>query len=287
MKYVKYGLLGILFVFLLKGIGLIADSQEFMLGSIVTEERGFKTDNIENLNIHLAKANVSITYANIEDISIVSSLTPLQKKMFTYNYIANSENNTLEISQYFNRVSSLDDISSYGKINIYIPKNFDFSGINIVLEEGSLNTNVNATNFTYQADSSKTKIEGKFDQFKVEQKVGMIDLNQLNAKALTFSGECVQLGLNSVTSETIDVTNQKAGVLNVKQAYAQTLNINGKYKDVNFIDMAPMNYQLVADKVNNSGLTLSGDTFTYQMDDKSTMRINAPGVKVDQFRIKQ
>ena len=287
MKYVKYGLLGILFVFLLKGIGLIADSQEFMPGSIVAEERGFKTDNIENLNIHLAKANVSITYANIEDISIVSSLTPLQKKMFKYNYIANSENNTLEISQYFNRVSSLDDISSYGKVNIYIPKNFDFSGINIVLEEGSLNTNVNATNFTYQADSSKTKIEGKFDQFKVEQKVGMIDLNQLNSKTLTFSGECVQLGLNSVTSETIDVTNQKAGVLNVKQAYAQTLNINGKYKDVNFIDMAPMNYQLVADKVNNSGLTLSGDTFTYQMDDKSTMRINAPGVKVDQFRIKQ
>lgn len=287
MKYVKYGLLGILFVFLLKGIGLIADSQEFMPGSIVTEERGFKTDNIENLNIHLAKANVSITYANIEDISIVSSLTPLQKKMFTYNYIANSENNTLEISQYFNRVSSLDDISSYGKINIYIPKNFDFSGINIVLEEGSLNTNVNATNFTYQADSSKTKIEGKFDQFNVEQKVGMIDLNQLNAKVLTFSGECVQLGLNSVTSETIDVTNQKAGVLNVKQAYAQTLNINGKYKDVNFIDMAPMNYQLVADEVNNSDLTLSGNTFTYQMDDKSTMRINAPGVKVDQFRIKQ
>lgn len=287
MKYVKYGLLGILFVFLLKGIGLIADSQEFTPGSIVTEERGFKTDNIENLNIHLAKANVSITYANIEDISIVSSLTPLQKKMFTYNYIANSENNTLEISQYFNRVSSLDDISSYGKINIYIPKNFDFSGINIVLEEGSLNTNVNATNFTYQADSSKTKIEGKFDQFKVEQKVGMIDLNQLNAKVLTFSGECVQLGLNSVTSETIDVTNQKAGVLNVKQAYAQTLNINGKYKDVNFADMAPMNYQLVADKVNNSDLILSGDTFTYQMDDKSTMRINAPGVKVDQYRIKQ
>ena len=287
MKYVKYGLLGILFVFLLKGIGLIADSQEFMPGSIVVEERGFKTDNIENLNIHLAKANVSITYANIEDISIVSSLTPLQKKMFTYNYIANSENNTLEISQYFNRVSSLDDISSYGKINIYIPKNFNFSGINIVLEEGSLNTNVNATNFTYQADSSKTKIEGKFDQFNVEQKVGMIDLNQLNAKVLTFSGECVQLGLNSVTSETIDVTNQKAGVLNVKQAYAQTLNINGKYKDVNFADMAPMNYQLVADKVNNSDLTLSGDTFTYQMDDKSTMRINAPGVKVDQFRIKQ
>lgn len=287
MKYVKYGLLGILFVFLLKGIGMIADIQEFMPGSIVAEERGFKTDNIENLNIHLAKANVSITYANIEDISIVSSLTPLQKKMFTYNYIANSENNTLEISQYFNRVSSLDDISSYGKINIYIPKNFDFSGINIVLEEGSLNTNVNATNFTYQADSSKTKIEGKFDQFKVEQKVGMIDLNQLNAKVLTFSGECVQLGLNSVTSETIDVTNQKAGVLNVKQAYAQTLNINGKYKDVNFADMAPMNYQLVADKVNNSDLILSGDTFTYQMDDKSTMRINAPGVKVDQFRIKQ
>lgn len=287
MKYVKYGLLGILFVFLLKGIGLIADSQEFMSGSMVAEERGFKTDNIENLNIHLAKANVSITYANIEDISIVSSLTPLQKKMFTYNYIANSENNTLEISQYFNRVSSLDDISSYGKINIYIPKNFDFSGINIVLEEGSLNTNVNATNFTYQADSSKTKIEGKFDQFNVKQKVGMIDLNQLNAKTLTFSGECVQLGLNSVTSETIDVTNQKAGVLNVKQAYAQTLNIDGKYKDVNFTDMAPMNYQLVADKVNNSDLTLSGDTFTYQMDDKSTMRINAPGVKVDQFRIKQ
>lgn len=287
MKYVKYGLLGILFVFLLKGIGLIADSQEFMPGSIVAEERGFKTDNIENLNIHLAKANVSITYANIEDISIVSSLTPWQKKMFTYNYIANSENNTLEISQYFNRVSSLDDISSYGKINIYIPKNFDFSGINIVLEEGSLNTNVNATSFTYQADSSKTKIEGKFDQFSVEQKVGMIDLNQLNAKALTFSGECVQLGLNSVTSEMIDVTNQKAGVLNVKQAYAQTLNINGKYKDVHFADMAPMNYQLVADKVNNSDLTLSGDTFTYQMDDKSTMRINAPGVKVDQFRFKQ
>lgn len=287
MKYVKYGLLGILFVFLLKGIGLIADSQEFMPGSIVAEERGFKTDNIENLNIHLAKANVSITYANIEDISIVSSLTPLQKKMFAYNYIANSENNTLEISQYFNRVSSLDDISSYGKINIYIPKNFDFSGINIVLEEGSLNTNVNATNFTYQADSSKTKIEGKFDQFNVKQKVGMIDLNQLNAKTLTFSGECVQLGLNSVTSETIDVTNQKAGVLNVKQAYAQTLNIDGKYKDVNFTDMAPMNYQLVADKVNNSDLTLSGDTFTYQMDDKSTMRINAPGIKVDQFRIKQ
>lgn len=287
MKYVKYGLLGILFVFLLKGIGLIADSQEFMPGSVVVEERGFKTDNIENLNIHLAKANVSITYANIEDISIVSSLTPLQKKMITYNYIANSENNTLEISQYFNRVSSLDDISSYGKINIYIPKNFDFSGINIVLEEGSLNTNVNATNFTYQADSSKTKIEGKFDQFKVEQKVGMIDLNQLNAKVLTFSGECVHLALKSVTSETIDVTNQKAGVLNVKQAYAQTLNINGKYKDVNFADMAPMNYQLVADKVNNSDLTLSGDTFTYQMDDKSTMRINAPGVKVDQFRIKQ
>lgn len=287
MKYVKYGLLGILFVFLLKGIGLIADSQEFTPGSIVTEERGFKTDNIENLNIHLAKANVSITYANIEDISIVSSLTPLQKKMFTYNYIANSENNTLEISQYFNRVSSLDDISSYGKINIYIPKNFDFSGINIVLEEGSLNTNVNATNFTYQADSSKTKIEGKFDQFNVEQKVGMIDLNQLNAKVLIFSGECVQLGLNSVTSETIDVTNQKTGVLNVKQAYAQTLNINGKYKDVDFADMAPMNYQLVADKVNNSDLILSGDTFTYQMDDKSTMRINAPGVKVDQFRIKQ
>ena len=188
MKYVKYGLLGILFVFLLKGIGMIADSQEFIPGSIVTEERGFKTDNIENLNIHLAQANVSITYANIEDISIVSSLTPLQKKMFTYNYIANSENNTLEISQYFNRVSSLDDISSYGKINIYIPKNFDFSGINIVLEEGSLNTNVNATNFTYQADSSKTTIEGKFDQFNVEQKVGMIDLNQLNAKVLTFSG---------------------------------------------------------------------------------------------------
>lgn len=287
MKYVKYGLLGILFVFLLKGIGLIADSQEFIPGSMVAEERGFKTDNIENLNIHLAKANVSITYANIEDISIVSSLTPLQKKMFTYNYIANSENNTLEISQYFNRVSSLDDISSYGKINIYIPKNFDFSGINIVLEEGSLNTNVNATNFTYQANSSKTKIEGKFDQFNVKQKVGMIDLNQLNAKSLTFSGECVQLGLNSVTSETIDVTNQKAGVLNVKQAYAQTLNINGKYKDVNFANMAPMNYQLVADKVNNSDLTLSGDTFTYQMDDKSTMRINAPGVKVDQFRIKQ
>lgn len=287
MKYVKYGLLGILFVFLLKGIGLIADSQEFMPGSIVAEERGFKTDNIENLNIHLAKANVSITYANIEDISIVSSLTPLQKKMFTYNYIANSENNTLEISQYFNRVSSLDDISSYGKINIYIPKNFDFSGINIVLEEGSLNTNVNATNFTYQAYSSKTKIEGKFDQFSVEQKVGMIDLNQLNAKALTFSGECVQLGLNSVTSERIDVTNQKAGVLNVKQAYAQTLNINGKYKDVNFANMAPMNYQLVADKVNNSDLTLSGDTFTYQMDDKSTMRIYAPGIKVNQFRIKQ
>lgn len=287
MKYVKYGLFGILFVFLLKGIGLIADSQEFMPGSIVAEERGFKTDNIENLNIHLAKANVSITYANIEDISIVSSLTPLQKKMFTYNYIANSENNTLEISQYFNRVSSLDDISSYGKINIYIPKNFTFSGINIVLEEGSLNTNVNATDFTYQADSSKTKIEGKFDQFKVEQKVGMIDLNQLNAKALTFSGECVQLGLNSVTSETIDVTNQKAGVLNVKQTYAQTLNINGKYKDVNFADMAPMNYQLVADKVNNSDLTLNGDTFTYQMDDKSTMRIYAPGIKVDQFRIKQ
>lgn len=287
MKYVKYGLLGILFVFLLKGIGMIADSQEFMPGSMVAEERGFKTDNIENLNIHLAKANVSITYANIEDISIVSSLTPLQKKMFTYNYIANSENNTLEISQYFNRVSSLEDISSYGKINIYIPKNFDFSGINIVLEEGSLNTNVNATNFTYQADSSKTKIEGKFDQFNVEQKVGMIDLNQLNAKALTFSCECVQLGLNSVTSETIDVTNQKAGVLNVKQAYAQTLNINGKYKDVNFADMAPMNYQLVADKVNNSVLTLSGDTFTYRMDDKSTMRINAPGIKVDQFRIKQ
>ena len=287
MKYVKYGLLGILFVFLLKGIGMIADSQEFTPGSIVTEERGFKTDNIENLNIHLAKANVSITYANIEDISIVSSLTPLQKKMFTYNYIANSENNTLEISQYFNRVSSLDDISSYGKINIYIPKNFDFSGINIVLEEGSLNTNVNATNFTYQADSSKTKIEGKFDQFNVEQKVGMIDLNQLNAKVLTFSGECVQLGLNSVTSETIDVTNQKTGVLNVKQAYAQTLNINGKYKDVNFADMAPMNYKLVADKVNNSDLILSGDTFTYQMDDKSTMRINAPGIKVDKFRIKQ
>ena len=287
MKYVKYGLLGILFVFLLKGIGLIADSQEFIPGSIVTEERGFNTDNIENLNIHLAKANVSITYANIEDISIVSSLTPLQKKMFTYNYIANSENNTLEISQYFNRVFSLDDISSYGKINIYIPKNFDFSGINIVLEEGSLNTNVNATNFTYQADSSKTKIEGKFDQFNVEQKVGLIDLNQLNAKVLTFSGECVQLGLNSVTSETIDVTNKKTGVLNVKQAYAQTLNINGKYKDVNFIDMAPMNYQLVADKVNNSDLILSGDTFTYQMDDKSTMRINAPGIKVDKFRIKQ
>lgn len=287
MKYVKYGLLGILFVFLLKGIGLIADSQEFIPGSMVAEERGFKTDNIENLNIHLAKANVSITYANIEDISIVSSLTPLQKKMFTYNYIANSENNTLEISQYFNRVSSLDDISSYGKINIYIPKNFDFSGINIVLEEGSLNTNVNATNFTYQANSSKTKIEGKFDQFNVKQKVGMIDLNQLNAKSLTFSGECVQLGLNSVTSETIDVTNQKAGVLNVKQAYAQTLNINGKYKDVHFANMAPMNYQLVADKVNNSDLTLSGDTFTYQMDDKSTMRINAPGIKVDQFRIKQ
>lgn len=287
MKYVKYGLLGILFVFLLKGIGLIADSQEFMPGSMVAEERGFKTDNIENLNIHLAKANVSITYANIEDISIVSSLTPLQKKMFTYNYIANSENNTLEISQYFNRVSSLDDISSYGKINIYIPKNFDFSGINIVLEEGSLNTNINATNFTYQANSSKTKIEGKFDQFNVKQKVGMIDLNQLNAKALTFSSECVQLGLNSVTSETIDVTNQKTGVLNVKQAYAQTLNINGKYKDVHFANMAPMNYQLVADKVNNSDLTLSGDTFTYQMDDKSTMRINAPGVKVDQFRIKQ
>lgn len=287
MKYVKYGLLGILFVFLLKGIGLIADSQEFMPGSMVAEERGFKTDNIENLNIHLAKANVSITYTNIEDISIVSSLTPLQKKMFTYNYIANSENNTLEISQYFNRVSSLDDISSYGKINIYIPKNFDFSGINIVLEEGSLNTNINATNFTYQANSSKTKIEGKFDQFNVKQKVGMIDLNQLNAKTLTFSGECVQLGLNSVTSETIDVTNQKAGVLNVKQAYAQTLNIDGKYKNVNFTDMAPMNYQLVANKVNNSDLTLSGDTFTYQMDDKSTMRINAPGVKVDQFRIKQ
>lgn len=287
MKYVKYGLLGILFVFLLKGIGMIADSQEFMPGSMVVEERGFKTDNIENLNIHLAKANVSITYANVEDISIVSSLTPLQNKMFTYNYIANSENNTLDISQYFNRVSSLDQISSYGKINIYIPKNFDFSGINIVLEEGSLNTNVDATNFTYQVDSSKTKIEGKFDQLNVEQKVGMIDLNQLNAKALTFSGERVQLALNSVTSETIDVTNQKAGVLNVKQAYAQTLNINGKYKDVNFIDMAPMNYQLSADMVNNSDLTLSGDTFTYQMDDKSTMRINAPGVKVDQFRIKQ
>ena len=287
MKYVKYGLLGILFVFLLKGIGMIADIQEFTPSSMVVEERGFKTDNIENLNIHLAKANVSITYANVEDISIVSSLTPLQNKMFTYNYIANSENNTLEISQYFNRVSSLDEISSYGKINIYIPKNFDFSGINIVLEEGSLNTNVNATNFTYQVDSSKTKIEGKFDQINIGQKVGMIDLNQLNAKALTFSGECVQLALNSVTSETIDVTNQKAGVLNVKQAYAQTLNINGKYKDVNFADMAPMNYQLVADMVNNSDLTLSGDTFTYQMDDKSTMRINAPGVKVDQFRIKQ
>lgn len=287
MKYVKYGLLGILFVFLLKGIGMIADSQEFMPGSMVVEERGFKTDNIENLNIHLAKANVSITYANIEDISIVSSLTPLQKKMFTYNCIANSENNTLEISQYFNRVSSLNEISSYGKINIYIPKNFDFSGINIVLEEGSLNTNVNATNFTYQVDSSKTKIEGKFDQLNVEQKVGMIDLNQLNAKALTFSGECVQLSFNSVSSETIDLTNQKAGVLNVKQAYAQTLYINGKYKAVNFADMAPMNYQLAADMVNNSDLTLSGDTFTYQMDDKSTMRINAPGVKVDQFRIKQ
>lgn len=287
MKYVKYGLLGILFVFLLKGIGMIADSQEFMPGSMVVEERGFKTDNIENLNIHLAKANVSITYANIEDISIVSSLTPLQKKMFTYNCIANSENNTLEISQYFNRVSSLNEISSYGKINIYIPKNFDFSGINIVLEEGSLNTNVNATNFTYQVDSSKTKIEGKFDQLNVEQKVGMIDLNQLNAKALTFSGECVQLSFNSVSSETIDLTNKKAGVLNVKQAYAQTLYINGKYKAVNFADMAPMNYQLAADMVNNSDLTLSGDTFTYQMDDKSTMRINAPGVKVDQFRIKQ
>lgn len=287
MKYIKYGLLGILFVFLLKGIGMIADIQEFTPGTMVVEERGFKTDNIENLNIHLAKANVSIAYANVEDISIVSSLTPFQKKMFTYNYIANSENNTLEISQYFNRVSSLNEISSYGKINIYIPKNFDFSGINIVLEEGSLNTNVNATNFTYQVDSSKTKIEGKFDQINVGQKVGMIDLNQLNAKALTFSGECVQLALNSVTSETIDVTNLKAGVLNVKQVYAQTLNINGKYKDVNFADMAPMNYQLVADKVNNSDLTLSGDTFTYQMDDKSTMRINAPGVKVDQFRIKQ
>lgn len=287
MKYVKYGLLGILFVFLLKGIGMIADIQEFTPGSMVVEERGFKTDNIENLNIHLAKANVSITYANIEDISIVSSLTPLQKKMFTYNYIANSENHTLEISQYFNRVSSLDEISSYGKINIYIPKNFDFSGINIVLEEGSLNTNVNATNFTYQVDSSKTKIEGKFDQLNVEQKVGMIDLNRLNAKTLTFSCECVQLALNSVTSETIDITNQKAGVLNVKQAYAQTLNIKGKYKAVNFADMAPMNYQLAADMVNNSDLTLSGDTFTYQMDDKSTMLINAPGVKVDQFRIKQ
>lgn len=287
MKYIKYGLLGILFVFLLKGIGMIADIQEFTPGTMVVEERGFKTDNIENLNIHLAKANVSIAYANVEDISIVSSLTPFQKKMFTYNYIADSENNTLEISQYFNRVSSLNEISSYGKINIYIPKNFDFSGINIVLEEGSLNTNVNATNFTYQVDSSKTKIEGKFDQINVGQKVGMIDLNQLNAKALTFSGECVQLALNSVTSETIDVTNLKAGVLNVKQVYAQTLNINGKYKDVNFADMAPMNYQLVADKVNNSDLTLSGDTFTYQMDDKSTMRINAPGVKVDQFRIKQ
>ena len=287
MKYVKYGLLGILFVFLLKGIGMIADSQEFSPSSMVVEERGFKTDNIENLNIHLAKANVSVTYANVEDISIVSSLTPLQKKMFTYNYIVNSENNSLDISQYFNRVSSLDGISSYGKINIYIPKNFDFSGINIVLEEGSLNTNVDATNFTYQVDSSKTKIEGKFDQFNVEQKVGMIDLNQLNAKTLTFSGECVQLALNSVTSETIDITNQKAGVLNVKQAYAQTLNINGKYKVVNFADMAPMNYQLAADMVNNSDLTLSGDTFTYQMDEKSTMRINARGVKVDQFRIKQ
>ncbi len=287
MKYVKYGLLGILFVFFLKGIGMIADIKEFTPSSMVVEERGFKTDNIENLNIHLAKANVSITYANVEDISIVSSLTPMQKNMFTYNYIANSENNSLDISQYFNRVSSLDEISSYGKINIYIPKNFEFSGINIVLEEGSLNTNVNATNLTYQVDSSKTKIEGKFDQLNVEQKVGMIDLNQLNAKALTFSGECVQLALNSVTSETIDITNQKAGVLNVKQAYAQTLNINGKYKVVNFADMAPMNYQLAADMVNNSDLTLSGDTFTYQMDDKSTMRINAPGVKVDQFRIKQ
>lgn len=287
MKYVKYGLLGILFVFLLKGIGMIADIQEFTPDSMVVEERGFKTDNIENLNIHLAKANVSITYANIEDISIVSNLTPLQKKMFTYNYIANSENNTLEISQYFNRDSSLNEISSYGKINIYIPKNFDFSGINIVLEEGSLNTNVNATNFTYQVDSSKTKIEGKFDQLNVEQKVGMIDLNQLNAKALTFSGECVQLSLNSVSSETIDLTNQKACVLNVKQAYAQTLSINGKYKVVNFADMAPMNYQLAADMVNNSDLTLSGDKFTYQMDDKSTMIINAPGVKIDQFRIKQ
>lgn len=44
MKYVKYGLLGILFVFLLKGIGMIADIQEFTPGSMVVEERGFKTD---------------------------------------------------------------------------------------------------------------------------------------------------------------------------------------------------------------------------------------------------
>lgn len=285
MKYIKYILIGIFVIFVIKGLDNVVSGSQVPPTNVELKEQVVNQAKVKSLAIDVKNANINLNYADIDQINVVSKLTQQQHHDFHYNVTSNATNGQLAINQY-NENNRYDQLTSYGNIDIYVPKSFKFSGITIKMDNGTINVNVESENLNVKANSLKTQLLGRIDKINIDQQVGQINLKQLNAVAIDIIANQSNVDCTSLTSDNMKVKNAQQINAQFDNVSIKELSLDGQYKDAKFVNMVNQNYSIEAKSIKHSSLEYSDNKYVHATEHKAKMMICAPNVTISLFQIK-
>ncbi len=276
-KYLKFLLIGILLIFLVKSIDINSNNN-------LNIDKEICDKNPQNININVENVNLNIVYSNVDTINVISTLSNIQKEKYKYNIINNSANNTLEINQY-HLAPNLDSLNSYGTLELIIPQKLQFSGINIYIKNGIITSNVDSDNFEIHANSAKTNITGKIKHLNLAQNIGSIVLNQINNETLNVFNQRGVIALRAINTNQLDIKGTNNTDIKIEDICASYVNLNDKLGTITFDNMKPYNYKIENTKIKKTNLTYQNNQYIYTLPDTNSMNVNAHQNVIKKFII--
>lgn len=280
MKKIKYIFLIVVFAFCLKGFAPIFNLEAST--NIIVDELMINPSDIEHLQIDVNNANISLEYAEVSDISIISKLTDYQKQVIKYSLINQNQDKTGLVSEYREN-KFINNLNSYGNISILVPKNYKFKTINIDINDGTINSNIQVENYNINGNSLKANIANKIDNLKFFQYDGSVSLSQANFKNYEINQNNGEIYLKNITSDTGKIIGGKYVNLTANDIYANQLDLQNKFHTIDFEQMKNINYQI--DNANVLTSNLANHSYQKISDEINTMVINGNGVTIEHFEI--
>lgn len=282
MKYIKYILLAVLVVFVIKSVEAFTP----MGNNQVVEEYTYNAEDIEKIDVDVKNANVTIVKSESDEIQVVTELTDYQLSKFKYSVGIDNRDKTLDVSVYtYNNF--VEEINSYGNVIIRVPKDKNIKTSNVNIKAGQLEYNVNTDILNVTGDSLKNKVSGVFGEVNIKQDVGVFSGIEISATKMQLEVAKGAINLKSAFSQDMQLAGKNYTTLDVYRSFFNKLELKGGFRNVKFYEIDDANVEIENAKINKTNLELVDGKYIYKSEgkEKGMMKMNANNVVIDEFYI--